>query len=227
MTSWTEFRSAFLFRFSPSDTSRIARLKLHTVEQRSSVADYNAAFFNQMELIHDMSAADQVMQYILGLKQNIRNDVDRENPTTLTDAMHLAQRDDTRMYNLNRYTHNHMKSRSGYGGGRSNNSYQQTSPMELGSMDSEDTYGEEEQKYDVELDQLNAFMRRNGPSRPSNSRPTPPSSSGAPLTKLTPEEREKCVREGRCFRCRQTGHQSRECPKYPSSSTGGSRHSKA
>ena len=32
------------------------------------------------------------------------------------------------------------------------------------------------------------------------------------LNKLTDEERKKLAAEGRCFRCRQKGHRSRECP---------------
>ena len=33
------------------------------------------------------------------------------------------------------------------------------------------------------------------------------------LKKLTPEEREKCMREGLCLRCRAKGHMARNCPK--------------
>jgi hypothetical protein len=33
------------------------------------------------------------------------------------------------------------------------------------------------------------------------------------LTPLTDEERKKLSQEGRCFRCRQQGHMSRDCPK--------------
>lgn len=32
------------------------------------------------------------------------------------------------------------------------------------------------------------------------------------LARLTDEERERCIREKRCFRCRQQGHMTRECP---------------
>ncbi|KAL0062476.1 hypothetical protein AAF712_010688 [Marasmius tenuissimus] len=36
--------------------------------------------------------------------------------------------------------------------------------------------------------------------------------NGTPVGKLTPEEREQCIREGRCFRCRQQGHNTPQCP---------------
>jgi hypothetical protein len=32
------------------------------------------------------------------------------------------------------------------------------------------------------------------------------------LKRLTPEERKKLMDEGRCFKCRKKGHQSRQCP---------------
>lgn len=32
------------------------------------------------------------------------------------------------------------------------------------------------------------------------------------LSKLTPEEREKCKKEGKCFRCRKAGHLAQNCP---------------
>ena len=34
------------------------------------------------------------------------------------------------------------------------------------------------------------------------------------IPKLTPEEREKCIREGRCFKCREKGHNSNNCQKF-------------
>lgn len=37
--------------------------------------------------------------------------------------------------------------------------------------------------------------------------------STATIVKLTPEEREKCLREGLCLRCREKGHMARDCPK--------------
>ena len=60
-------------------------------------------------------------------------------------------------------------------------------------------------------------------ARPSNFRTSNSSSARTPpdpnameidsiqLKKLSPQERAKCMREGRCFRCRKTGHDARNC----------------
>ena len=37
------------------------------------------------------------------------------------------------------------------------------------------------------------------------------------LTKLTPVEQAKCIKEGRCFRCRNPGHNARNCRTSPTS----------
>ncbi|KAI5116053.1 hypothetical protein M0805_009362 [Coniferiporia weirii] len=37
--------------------------------------------------------------------------------------------------------------------------------------------------------------------------------------RLTPKERDKCFKEGRCLACREKGHNSRDCPKFPTSNT--------
>jgi hypothetical protein len=42
--------------------------------------------------------------------------------------------------------------------------------------------------------------------------PTTPTSAAAPLGKLSEEEREDCRQRNACFRCRQEGHLSRDCP---------------
>ncbi|KAI5120041.1 hypothetical protein M0805_000291 [Coniferiporia weirii] len=58
----------------------------------------------------------------------------------------------------------------------------------------------------------------------NNSRPhgynTPNTSSNTNRPPhLTPEERDKCFKEGRCLACREKGHNSRDCTKFPNGNT--------
>ncbi|KAI5115327.1 hypothetical protein M0805_002265 [Coniferiporia weirii] len=57
----------------------------------------------------------------------------------------------------------------------------------------------------------------------SNNRPPPTyNTTGTPSNRpprLTPEERDKCFKEGRCLACREKGHNSRNCSKFPTSNT--------
>ncbi|THG99544.1 hypothetical protein EW145_g7242 [Phellinidium pouzarii] len=50
-------------------------------------------------------------------------------------------------------------------------------------------------------------------STTTSSSPTPTNSPNHPK-KLTPEECEKCMKEGRCLACREVGHNARDCTKY-------------
>jgi len=62
-----------------------------------------------------------------------------------------------------------------------------------------------------------AKSNRFKPNRPNGDTtrfdPVPMELNSAAIQKLTPEEREKCLREGLCLRCREKGHMARECPK--------------
>lgn len=51
------------------------------------------------------------------------------------------------------------------------------------------------------------------PSFTQEAVPTPMDIGSVTLKKLTPAERNQCVKEGRCFRCRQKGHMASKCPK--------------
>ena len=75
-----------------------------------------------------------------------------------------------------------------------------------------------------DAERIEAAIRRTRgqPSNKSNKPSTPkPTNDGAEpmeigniqLQKLTPAEREKCMKEGRCLRCREKGHIAKNCPK--------------
>jgi Retrotransposon gag protein len=52
------------------------------------------------------------------------------------------------------------------------------------------------------------------PRGASNSIPTPMELGAVIVGKLTPEEREKCLRLGLCLRCRKPGHMAKECNQF-------------
>ena len=63
------------------------------------------------------------------------------------------------------------------------------------------------------------FRGRSTPAGPSGgdggtSGPVPMDLSATDvIKKLTPEERERCMKEGLCLRCREKGHMAKDCPK--------------
>ncbi|KAI5115079.1 hypothetical protein M0805_006451 [Coniferiporia weirii] len=67
--------------------------------------------------------------------------------------------------------------------------------------------------------QNNRFRKfaNNRPSSNYNATGTLSNTSRPP--RLTPEERDKCFKEGRCLACWEKGHNSRDCPKFPSGNT--------
>lgn len=59
----------------------------------------------------------------------------------------------------------------------------------------------------------NSSLRKSSDNNQSNNEPTPMEIGNVQLKKLTPAEREQCLKEGLCLRCRQKGHFARNCPK--------------
>ncbi|KXZ42148.1 hypothetical protein GPECTOR_195g328 [Gonium pectorale] len=66
----------------------------------------------------------------------------------------------------------------------------------------------------MELNAINPskFVPRNGRNKPASSKPAQAPSQAPKLSKLSPEEREELRRNNACFKCRQPGHDSKNCP---------------
>jgi hypothetical protein len=67
----------------------------------------------------------------------------------------------------------------------------------------------------VSLDFESRILTRTQERRYEENRPRFGKPANIKATKLSPEERAKRMREGRCFICNQTGHMSRTCPRKP------------
>ncbi|KAI5115743.1 hypothetical protein M0805_001516 [Coniferiporia weirii] len=67
--------------------------------------------------------------------------------------------------------------------------------------------------------QNNRFRKFSNNPRTNSYNSTGTSSNANRPPRLTPEERNKCFKEGRCLACREKGHNSRNCTKFPTSNT--------
>src|SRR5581483_7725430 len=66
--TWNAFKEEMRKRFQPVEASRTARVNLRSLKQgNKTVLEYCGAFYDQLQLIHDMSEADQVENFMAGL----------------------------------------------------------------------------------------------------------------------------------------------------------------
>lgn len=200
--SWVEFKERFRARFRPLAASRTARSILRNLKQKYRVSSYSDAFLKQVQLIPDMSMADQVDSYINGLQGRIAEEVDRDDPQTLVEAMNLAQRAEIRQ--ANRRGQPTFGTRGAWSFRSAPEGRDTEDRMDLSTLDrgrlSEDTGAGDED------DMIHAVQMQR---RPQSRRPF----GGARVPNLSREEFDRLSREGKCFQCRQPGHLARNCPK--------------
>jgi hypothetical protein len=160
--NWSTFVSAVKDRFQPLAASRTARAQLRILRQGNlSVSDYSSKFNSLVQLISDMSQADQVELFIYGLRSTISREVDLRDPKTLYEAMTAAQKVESLFDNRRTYSHSSYDSRtspspssyisnpsSSSAASSSSSSSSASAPMELGNVT---TAAVENNDYDREL----------------------------------------------------------------------------
>ena len=225
IVSWADFKQRFLQRFRPLAASRMARAAIRNLKQRFKVASYSAEFQKHLQHISDMSVADQIEFYISGLQSHLAMEVDRDAPKTLAAAMECAQRVEL-MLASRRGTSTFGRSRSylpptSYhqsGTGRSEDA------MDLSALQEALEQGRPQEETNNEssasdspttssiLLRLAAMLQRGG-GRSNFGRGRGPTRGGrnTRVPNLSQEEYDKLSSEGKCFRCRQTGHLARNC----------------
>jgi hypothetical protein len=227
---WSQFRSRMVARFQPVEAAKSARQRLLSLRQRNynGIEAYTNEFQRLLSLIDDMSVADQVNYYIMGLKQDVGRDVKIANPSTISEAMAVASRSSDTFLHPTQSSSSYSANSNG-ARNYSNNSRQGNStnaPLHLNAVrasaqgtgasrdrsrfrsEREPTGNGESVKTSsgdngelaetFDSDQLN-FVKRSE----KGYRPNP---------YLSKEEWERLKRENRCFRCKRENHLARDCP---------------
>ena len=92
---WNDFKKALIVQFKPVNSRKIARDKLTKLKQSKSVQDYATTFRSLVLEISGISEDEKVDRFIRGLKDQIRMEVELREPSTLNDAIRIADRYDT------------------------------------------------------------------------------------------------------------------------------------
>ena len=131
VANWEEFSAAIKDRFQVVDEGRKARIALTFLRQTTTVRAYTQEFQRLMLLAPETHELDRVVLFTLGLRGAVREEVDRGQPTTILQAMRLADRADN----------HHSNNDNGYEEAADNdyeeaadNDYEEAADMELGAM---------------------------------------------------------------------------------------------
>lgn len=208
--TWNAFDLLLTARFQSINAGRVARDKLYTLRQQNTVCSY-ASIFQQLLLKcpEVSSPVDHVHRFVFGLKPHIQKELRLRPPSTLDEAISMAESIDSSTFS----------SRSYFGGSSSG-----PSPMELGVVrvegppESENDVGNDRERRISELQcELTALqgVRPFGGTRPWSrvvaGRPAPrPWNNSRPPQQKTPRRLE-CDAKRLCFKCMRPGHSMADC----------------
>lgn len=194
-TSWARFEEAMYQRFQAVDFAKVARERLRKCHQSKSVSSYIYAYNLIIADIPDMAESEKVYNFVSGLKEKVRIEVELKNPSKLDQAQQIAERVDEIIYAA------HKKLPSGPPG------RPQPRPQNSGGPPRRHQNGPAPMDLDALKRVLNAYAAhpRDGALRRGKDASNPP-------RRLTDAEREDLRRRGACFYCKQPGHLAVNCP---------------
>lgn len=238
VSNWKDMKEKMEERWQPATLSKLARSRLDSLRQRSTVVDYHNEFLSIVVHIDNMTEEEKLHAFTRGLHPRLREKLETGDKeyTTLQEAVNAATLTEDRrrqfmqtQFPAHRFTFQRNTPFTPSAAASSNST---STPMEISHITSSDSDCNElwsdsvatptaaaaaaptSAPVNVEatavIKQLLNAMQGHSFGRPKHA--PNKNRGGRPLTKLTAEEREKCMREGRCFRCRETGHMSNKCP---------------
>jgi hypothetical protein len=225
-SSWERFVERLRERYRPMQAAVVARERLRRLKQTGAVSAYADLFQKELTPIKDMSASDQIFNFVTGLSSvAVANKVREKEPKSLHEAMDTAVRAEV-FLSAGRFGSSH----TGQFAGRSGTASQvaaSSAPMDLNALDHEDSAD----PYDVEAPNEKPFRQAAEADLPPSllakmeamvqhrvaallqSKEYPSRGFGDRVPGLKASDIDKLRAEGRCFRCKQKGHSKRDCPK--------------
>lgn len=100
LPSWTSLREGLIKTFAPISEEQNARDRLSSLKQRQSVSQYASTFRQILLLLPDMSVSDRIDRFARGLKLPIAREIYLRAPTTLEEAIRIADRYDSVSWKL-------------------------------------------------------------------------------------------------------------------------------
>ena len=197
-TTWEGVMAGLRGRFQPITTAKIARHKLDQLEQgKLSINEYVAQFRELLILIPGMDMETQLHAFERGLKHSLQVILHQHDPQSLEEAITLAVRSGSMV----------VRSSS------SSSSAAGSSQMDLTAIEASRTNAVTQ----ADLHALITAMRNERKGHTGGTQGTggglnyiprgPPKING-----YSPVEVKAMMDAGKCFTCKKTGHQSRQCP---------------
>lgn len=226
-SNWDQFVERLRERYRPMQAAVVARERLRRLKQTGTVSAYADVFQKELTPIKDMSASDQIFNFVSGLSSGaVANKVREKEPKSLHEAMDIAVRAEV-FHAGGRFGHSGQH----FGGrGATNPSNPSSVPMDVNALDQGDDSQESAHRDTADSDdgsradlppallakmeamvqhRVAAMMQAKGGSNFGNT------GANDRVPGLKASDIEKLRAEGRCFRCKQKGHSKRDCPKGP------------
>lgn len=92
--SWEGFVEALTTQFKPINGEKLARDKLARIIQARSVQDYASRFRTLCLQIDGITESEMLDRFVRGLKPHVQREVELRDPTTLDEAVRIAERVD-------------------------------------------------------------------------------------------------------------------------------------
>ena len=231
-SSWDRFVERLRERYRPMRAAVIARERLRRLKQTGSVSAYADVFQKELTPIADMSASDQIFNFVTGLSSvAVANKVREKEPKSLHEAMDVAVRAEVFLAaGRSGYTHSGHGQFGNRSGAASSQSTAASVPMDLNALSqSDETFdfgdasdggalGDELHQQPTGADLSPALLAKmesmvqhrvaalfQGKEYPRG--------GGDRVPGLKASDIDRLRAEGRCFRCKQKGHSKRDCPK--------------